>query len=132
MGRDVPAKASRAIGDTLDVRVVPTTVGGANIVGALVAMNSHGAVVTGFAGPNEVETLKGLSVLVLPHRLNAAGNNILCNDRGAVVNPGYDERTVRMIGDALGVDCVRGTVAGFDLSSEEAGESDFVYIHRLS
>ena len=112
VGADVAPKAAKVIGDALDVRVAATTVGGANVVGALLAMNSRGAVVTGFAGPRELEPLKGLAVLVLPHRLNAAGNNILCNDRGALVNPGYDDRTVRMIGDTLGVEAVRGTVAG--------------------
>ena len=108
----MPAKAAKTIGETLDVRVVATRLGGANVVGSLLAMNSRGAVVTWFAAPGELDELTGLSVLVLPHRLNAAGNNILCNDRGAVVNPGYDERTVRLIGDALGVECARGTVAG--------------------
>ncbi len=92
--------------------VVGTTVGGANVVGALVAMNAQGAVVTGFAGSDELRALRGLSVLVLPHRLNAAGNNILCNDRGALVHPGYDDRTVRQIGDALRTEVVRGTIAG--------------------
>lgn len=109
----MPAKAARAIGEALGVRIVTTTVGGANVVGSLVAMNAHGAVVTGFAAPDEMAALKGLSVLALPHRLNAAGNNVLCNDRGAVVHPGYDDRTIRRIADALGgVEVVRGTLAG--------------------
>jgi len=112
VGAEVPPKAAKVIGDTLAVRVVTTRVGGANVVGALLAMNSRGAVVTGFAEPDELAALKGLSVLALPHRLNAAGNNILCNDRGAVVHPGYDDRTLRLIGDVLGVEAVRGTVAG--------------------
>ena len=109
---DVPGKAVRSIEEALAVRAVRTSLGGANVVGALVALNSSGAIVTGFASGAEVAALRELSVLVLPHRLNAAGNNILCNDRGALVNPGYDERTVRMIGDALHVKAVRGTVAG--------------------
>lgn len=106
------AKASRAIGEALGVRPVVTTIGGANVVGSLLSMNSRGAVVTGFATPEEVRVLQDLEVLVLPHRFNAAGNNVLCNDRGALVHPGYDERTVRTIGEALGVEAVRGTVAG--------------------
>ena len=92
--------------------VVRTTMGGANVVGSLLALNSKGAVVTGFASPEERGALHGLSVLVLPHRLNAAGNNILCNDLGAIVHPGYDDRTIGLISDVLGVDAVRGTLAG--------------------
>jgi translation initiation factor 6 len=109
---DVPAKAIRTITDTLDVRILPTTVGGAYVVGSLIALNSTGAVISGFASAAEAGTLKGLSVLVLPHRLNAVGNNILCNDQGAVVNPGYEERTVRLIADTFGVEVVKGTLAG--------------------
>ncbi len=109
---DVPAKAVRAIEEALGVPVARTTIGGSNVVGSLLAMNAHGAVVTGFASPQELAALRGLDVFVLPHRLNAAGNNLLCNDRGAVVHPGYDERTVAAIGKALAVDAVRGTLAG--------------------
>lgn len=112
VGRDVPLKAVRGIGEALEVHVVPMTVGGANVVGVLVAMNSKGAVLSGFASQEELRLLKDLSILVLPHRLNAAGNNVLCNDRGAVVHPGYDDRTVGMIADTLGVDVERGTLAG--------------------
>jgi translation initiation factor 6 len=88
------------------------TVGGANVVGCLVALNRKGAVLSGFVSKEERTLLRDLSVLALPHRLNAAGNNVLCNDLGAVVNPGYDDRTVRMISETLGVDAVRGTLAG--------------------
>lgn len=112
VGRDVPARAIRAIGEALSVPVVAMTVGGANVVGALLAMNAKGAVLSGFATKEERGVLRDLSVLVLPHRLNAAGNNVLCNDRGAVVHPGYDERTVRMIAETLGVEVVRGTLGG--------------------
>lgn len=94
------------------MRAARTTIGGSNVVGSLLAMNSRGAVATGFADRKEVARLGSLPVFVLPHRLNAAGNNILCNDRGAVVHPGYDDRTLRDIAEVLGVGAVRGTIAG--------------------
>jgi len=112
LGADVPLRAARTIEETLSVRSVRTTVGGTNVVGSLLAMNATGAVTTGFATPEERSGFGDLAVLVLPHRLNAAGNNILCNDRGAVVHPGYDDRTLRLIGDTLGVPVARGTIAG--------------------
>ena len=112
LAHDASSKVARLVEEALSVPVARTTIGGANIVGSLLAMNAHGAVVTGFAGQKELAALGNLPVFVLPHRLNAAGNNILCNDRGAVVNPGYDDRTVRQIAEALGVDAVRGTIAG--------------------
>jgi translation initiation factor 6 len=112
VGRDLLPKAVRSIEETLQVPVVRTLIGSTNIVGSLLALNAQGAIVTGFASPEEQAALRGLRTLVLPHRLNAAGNNILCNDRGAVVNPGYDDKTIRGIGEALGVEAARGTIAG--------------------
>jgi len=112
LAHDASSKVARLVEEALSVPVARTTIGGANVVGSLLAMNAHGAVVTGFAGQKELAALGNLPVFVLPHRLNAAGNNILCNDRGAVVHPGYDDRTLRLIGDVLGVEAVRGTVAG--------------------
>ena len=112
MGRDVTPRAARVVEEALSVRIVRTTIGSTNVVGSLLALNSRGAIITGFAGTEELAALRELEVFVLPHRLNAAGNNVLCNDRGAVVHPGYDDRTIRAIGETLGVEAVRGTLAG--------------------
>ena len=87
-------------------------IGGTNVVGSLLAMNSRGAIVTGFVGTEELAALRELEMFVLPHRLNAAGNNVLCNDHGALVHPGYDDHTVHAIGEVLGVEALRGTIAG--------------------
>ena len=108
---DAPPRAARTIEETLQVRVVRTTIGVSNVVGSLLALNSSGAILTGFANEAELKGFGSLRAFVLPHRLNAAGNNVLCNDRGALVHPGYDDRTVREIGEALGVEAVRGTIA---------------------
>jgi len=130
VGLDVPPRAVRAIGEALEVRVVPMTLGGANVVGALLAMNAKGAILSGFATKEEMSALKEMDVLALPHRLNAAGNNVLCNDRGAVVHPGYDDRTVRMISETLDVETVRGTLAGMrTIGSTGVGTNKGVLAH---
>src|SRR5207237_1277050 len=54
----------------------------------------------------------GAAVYPLPHRLSAVGNNVLCNDHGAVVHPGYDDEALALIQEVLGVPVVRGTIAG--------------------
>ncbi len=111
-GPEVPGKTAKAMAEALGVRLVQTTIGGSGVVGSLVAMNSHGVVVTALADPSEVARLAPSRVGVLAHRLNAAGNNILCNDAGAVVHPGFDDGAVAAVSEALGVPAVRGTVAG--------------------
>jgi translation initiation factor 6 len=98
--------------EALGVRVIQTTIGGAGVVGSLVAMNSNGIVLTALAVSSEVDRLKPARVGILSHRLNAAGNNILCNDSGAVVHPGFDPESVARISDILGVPVAQGTVAG--------------------
>lgn len=108
----VPKRAAQKIGRALEVPVIQITVGGSTVVGSMVKLNSNGLVVTDFISKEEVGKLKGVNVAVVPHKLNAMGNNILCNDRGAVVNPGYERHFVEKVADALGVEVVRGTVAG--------------------
>ncbi len=108
----VPRKAAQKIGRALDVPTLQTTVGGSTVVGSMVRLNSNGLVVTDFISQEEIDKLKGVNVAVVPHRLNAMGNNILCNDKGAIVNPGYERQFVDRVADVLGVEVVRGTVAG--------------------
>ncbi len=111
-GPEVPAKTAKSMAEALEVRLVQTTIGGSGVVGSLVAMNSRGVVATALADAAEVARLAPSRVGVLAHRLNAAGNNILCNDSGAVVHPGFDPEAVEAISRTLGVPVVRGTVAG--------------------
>lgn len=101
-----------SVEQTLGVEVVRVTVADSFVVGSLVAMNSNGAIVSGLAGEREIETIKEkIPVALISDKLNAAGNNILVNDNGAIVNPEIDNRTLKEIEDALGVECVKGTIA---------------------
>ena len=110
---DAAPEFTRALESALDVKTIMTTVAGSFVVGSLVAMNSNGAVVSGLAEPRELETLgECLPCVALDDPLNAAGNNILVNDKGAIVNPCYDESVIRQISDALGVECVPSAIAG--------------------
>jgi len=107
----VPKPAVKHIADALEARAVQTSVAGSTVIGSLVAMNSNGILTSPFVDEGEMETI-GEAVYPLPHRLSAVGNNVLCNDRGAVVHPGYDDDALAFISEALGVPAVRGTVAG--------------------
>jgi len=101
--------------EALGVSSILTTVAGSFVVGSLVAMNSNCAVVSGLAEQAEIEAISSkIKVYVLHSKYNAAGNNILMNDFGAVVNPKIDDRNLKLMEDALGVRCVRSYVAGMD------------------
>jgi len=109
---EVGSKAARDIATALGTRVVRTTVAGSTVVGSLVAMNSSGIVASEFADARELGALGAVRSRLLRHPLNAMGNNVLCNDRGALVHPGYDDRSIREMSAALEVPVERGTIAG--------------------
>ena len=99
----------------LSVPVVPTTVAGSGAVGALVAGNSRGLIVSERIDERERERIReaaDLPVRGLPGRINAAGNVVLANDSGAYVHPDLSAAAVRAIEDGLGVSVERGALAG--------------------
>jgi translation initiation factor 6 len=113
----VPPAASpsieREISRLLGVRAVRTTVGESEIVGALVALNSHGVVVGNEVDQTERTALETIApVTVIASRQNALGNNILTNDAGALVHPELTDSAVDRIHHALRVPVRRGTLAG--------------------
>lgn len=107
----VPKYAVHSIAEALEARAVQTTIAHSAVIGSLVAMNSNGILTSPFVEENEIEAIGG-PVYPLPHRLSAVGNNVLCNDRGALVHPGYNDDALAFISEALGVPAARGTVAG--------------------
>lgn len=107
----------------------PTEVslGGSPLVGSLVAANGNGAVLADFATDAELEPFRaaGLEVARLEHtRLNAAGNNLLCNDQGCIAHPDLPDRTVEAVAAALGVPVVRGRIAGIPTVGTAAVATD--------
>lgn len=101
--------------EALGLEAITTTIGGSTLVGSLVVGNRNGVVVADFVRESELEVLRSSGVEVLrlkSARLNAAGNNILANDRGAVCHPDLPKGAVRDVEAALGVEVVRGEIAG--------------------
>jgi translation initiation factor 6 len=97
----------------LEVETIKTTLSSSTIIGVLMCINSYGAVVTNFSSDEELSILqKKVKVLRIPHRLNAAGNNILVNDNGALVNPDLSNKAIKEIEAVLGVETIKGTIAG--------------------
>lgn len=101
--------------DNLGVEsILKTSIDGASVVGSLVCMNSKGAIMSYFVNDLEMECIGShVNVARLPHKLNAAGNNILANDNGALAHPGFEKKTLDAISEALGVPVETGTVAGY-------------------
>lgn len=98
----------------LGVETILTTVAGSFVVGSLTALNSNGIALSGLAEHEEIQRIKEKfgNVATVPGRYNAAGNNILVNDHGAIVNPIYSDAAVKDFEDIFGVECVRSPIAG--------------------
>ncbi|MGQ0534744.1 MAG: translation initiation factor IF-6 [Methanobacteriota archaeon] len=110
----VPPANVRSLQEALATEPIVTTLGGTTILGSVVCMNRSGILLADIAGTDETERFRraGIRVGLLAGRLNAAGNNVLANDRGAVVHPGLDAASRRVVAETLDVEPVPGTVAG--------------------
>jgi len=106
-------KVKNKISSTLDANIVELIIADSTIIGSLIALNSKGVIVTDFADQITLDKLKeqGLNVFVIKDIINAAGNDILTNDKGALIHPDMSMRSMKKIGETLEVSVERGTIA---------------------
>ena len=112
--RGLTKKTKQLVATTLAVKVVDVSICDATIIGSLLALNSTGIIVTESIDSVSHKKLKdqGLHILLLKDVINAAGNDILVNDHGALVHPDMKSPTIKKIQDTLGVPVERGSIAG--------------------
>jgi translation initiation factor 6 len=111
----IPESKRQKVGEWLNVQVVATTIGKSVITGALACSNSNGVVMPSFAVDEEVEAIKSaydFNIAVMDTKRTAYGNMVLANDNGAIVDPRLEQADITKIQDALGVEVVRGEIAG--------------------
>ncbi len=111
--RGLPDDILDTVEKVLNVPVIEMEVGGSKLVGAMVAANSNGAVVSYIADDEEIEPFRDyVNVLILGDKYNAAGNNILVNDKGALIHPKISKIWMKRISDVLDVPVEKGEIAG--------------------
>ena len=113
--RGAPEKFVRGA-SALGVPLIQASVDGSPYVGLYFAMNSNGILAPPFLSKEERDVLEeaGLNVAVMrDSRFSALGNNIACNDHGALVNPDIHHEDARLIEKTLGVPVRYGAVAGY-------------------
>ena len=106
-------KQRKKISEILDTKVIELSIADASVIGSLLSMNSTGAVVCDFIDQSSLKILNdnGLDVLVIKDKINAAGNDILVNDHGALVHPDLREKTVECIKEIFNVPIHVGTIS---------------------
>lgn len=116
-GPDLTEGNRKVLSETLEVECADVSIGNSGLIGIFMRANSNGIVLSNLASEREVERIRklvDLRVEVLDSSLNAIGNNIIANDRIAIVNSEYDSVSAKRIGDILGVEVVRKSVGDFN------------------
>jgi len=107
------SKFISALEERLDVDVVVTKIAGSELVGAMIALNSKGAVVSSYTLSHELDELKRkLDVRVVDTPMTCFGNNLCINERGGIANPEMSDEMIEEISEFLDINLVRGTVGG--------------------
>jgi translation initiation factor 6 len=97
-----------------DVPVHFFRIAGTSMPGVFLAGNSNTLLVPSIAFESELAQLKklGIAHTVLKTKHTCLGNNICCNDNGAIISTDFDDTEAKQIGNALGVPVVRMDIAG--------------------
>ncbi len=113
--KDASDKLCGILRESLKTDVVRTTMAGSNLIGVYSAMNNKGIVLPNTIEQEEIDLLKkqGLNVYVSKECFNAHGNNIIANDKTGLVNRRLNRIERKNIEDALGIELIETTVAGY-------------------
>ncbi len=110
VGNSLTKTALSILSSALETECIQVTIGLSDLIGVFSRMNSNGILVSNIITDGELQRIKaaanGLNVGVLRSGLNAIGNNILANDKIAIVNPDYNRASRESISDILGVEVV--------------------------
>ncbi len=111
----VPLKKAERFAQWFKTKLVHSTIGGSTLVGALACANSKGILLPSFVRYEELEILQSVfksNIKIMESKRTAFGTMVLANDYGAVVNPRLKESEITEISGTLGVEAVRGEIAG--------------------
>ncbi|NVM31769.1 MAG: translation initiation factor IF-6 [Candidatus Helarchaeota archaeon] len=111
--RKLQKRVRKNIERILDVPAINTDIGQSRLIGVLAVANSNGICVPSYTMESEIAFLKrelDVPVEKIPTSLTALGNNILCNEKRALVNPEFEKSAREIISDVLGVEVVSGQI----------------------
>jgi translation initiation factor 6 len=116
-GSDLTKGNKNTLSEILKVRCIELSISNSNLIGIFMRGNSNGLLISNLVTDRELvhikSTCKEIKITVLESPLNAIGNNIMANDKIAIVNSDYDKRTMQTIGDTLDVEVVKATTGEF-------------------
>ncbi len=100
--------------ETLEVPMFKTLVSESSLIGIFSAGNSNGVIVPDHIDTDEKRLEDKIKTKVnrIPDKSTALGNQVLTNDKGAIVNPDLTDEAVDTIEETLDVPIKRSTIAG--------------------
>jgi len=113
VGKDVPEKHIKTIEKVLKVKTHRLTIAGTSMLGVFLAGNDNCLLVPEIVYDDELEILDKLKIKykVINSHFTALGNNILCNNEGAIINFEYEDKAAKEIEKALMIKANRTTIA---------------------
>ncbi len=113
---ELPKPIIETMESVLGLETCAQSIGGSNLVGALVSGNSRGIAVADIATDEDIDKLTSYGdVVVMEGGVNTAGNLLLVNENGVVASPSVPHEGLEIIADVMGVDVVASTIAGQDV-----------------
>ena len=146
LAKRTPKFLADKVSEVLQVPVFLTNIAGTGMVGAFLNGNSHCLLVPSIAFKEEIDFLKekGLPVTVIDTHLTCLGNNLVCNDSGAIISTEYSEEEIKTLSEALQVPVEVGTIAEIEtigscivisekygLIHRDATQEDVIRIEKL-
>ncbi len=117
VGSNFGTKHEEILKKALEIEVAKVSINSSYLIGIYAIANSNGILVPSISDKSEVDHIKKhihhVEVDVLDTDLTALKNNILANDKIAIINPEFSEKEAHIISDTLDVEVVRRKIAGF-------------------
>lgn len=115
LGEFLPEKLMEQVVEVLgNVPIHHVRIAGTGMPGLFLAGNKRTLLVPGLAFESELAKLEklGITYTILQTNHTCLGNNIVCNDHGAIISTEFSEAERKRIEEALGVPAVRMNIAG--------------------
>lgn len=111
--KNVEEEIAVQISEGLQVPVEKLFIDNSSLIGTFIALNSNGIVLPrGGADHQFSDFLQDRNILVLKDKVNAIGNDVIANDKAAMIHKAFTAASQKKIEDALGVEVVKGTIGG--------------------
>ena len=110
---NVEDEVASIISEGLQAPVEKLFIDNSSLVGTFIALNSNGVVVSRNGSDNKFsDLLQGRNILILKDKVNAIGNDVITNDKAAMIHRAFTASSQKKIEDALGVEVVKGAIGG--------------------